>query len=111
MASLFDLKLSLLRFLGRRVPVRGRDRLIRWLENPALLRDHPFVDDFHGYRYPGNLKRFIDWSVFVYGAYSGHELKLLADLAAGLRREREGPVVAWDIGGNIGHHTLFLASV
>ena len=108
---MFDVKLSFLRFLGRRVPVRGRDRLIRCLEDPRQLHDYPFVEDFHGYRYPGNLKRLIDWSVFFYGAYSGHELTLLADLAAGLRREREGPVVAWDIGGNVGHHTLFLASV
>ena len=111
MSGLLDLKFSLLRSLGRRVPVRGRDWLIRQLENPDALRDYPFVEDFHGFRYPGNLKRFIDWSVYFYGAYSGHELTLLGDLVAGIRAERPGPVVAWDIGANIGHHTLFLASV
>jgi FkbM family methyltransferase len=111
MPGLLEWKFSLLRLLGRRVPVRGRDRLIRFLENPGLLRDYPFVEDFHGFRYPGNLKRFIDWSVYFYGAYSGHELTLLGDLATGIRAERDGPVVAWDIGANIGHHTLFLASV
>ena len=111
MSGLLACKFSLLRLLGRRVPLRGRDRLIRLLEDPRGMRDYPFVEDFHGFRYPGNLKRFIDWSVFFYGAYSGHELTLLGDLAAGMRAERQGPVVAWDIGANIGHHTLFLASV
>ena len=111
MSGLLQVKLSLLRALGRRLPVRGRDRLIRLLEDPARLRDHPFVEDFFGYRYPVNLKRFIDWSVFFYGAYSGHELSLLGDMAAAIRRTRQGPVVAWDIGANIGHHTLFLASL
>jgi FkbM family methyltransferase len=104
-------KFALLRLLGRRVPLRGRDRLIRLLEDPGGLRDFQFVEEFHGFAYPGNLKRFIDWSVFFYGAYSGHELTLLGDLAVGIRAERPGPLVAWDIGANIGHHTLFLASV
>ena len=111
MSGVLACKFALLRFLGRRVRLRGRDRLIRLLEDPGALRDFPFVENFHGFAYPGNLKRFIDWSVYFYGAYSGHELTLLGDLAAGVRAERSGPVVAWDIGANIGHHTLFLASV
>lgn len=111
MSGLFSLKLKLLRLLGRRVPVRGRNRLIRLLEDPSASRDYPFVEDFYGFRYPGNFARFIDWSVYFYGAYSGHELTLLGDLARGIRMERPGGVVAWDIGANLGHHSLFLASV
>jgi FkbM family methyltransferase len=111
MPGLFDLKLTLLRQLGRKVPLRGRHRIIKFLENSDKLRDYPFVEPFYGFRYPGNLKRSIDWMVFFYGAYSGHELSLLGDLVSGIRADRDGPVVAWDIGANVGHHSLFLSSV
>ena len=85
--------------------------MLRWLENPRDCRDFPFVEEFHGFRYPGNLARFIDWSVYFYGAYSGHELTLLKDLARGLRLDGVEKVVAWDIGANIGHHCLFMAGI
>ncbi len=111
MSGLLSLKFALLRALGRHVPIRGRDRLLRLLENPDSQRDFPFVEDFQGFRYPGNLKRFIDWSVYFYGGYSGHELTLLGDLARGLRSDGARGVVAWDIGANIGHHCLYMAGI
>ena len=33
--------------------------------------------DFFGSIYSGELNNFIDWSVYIYGAYSNNELQLL----------------------------------
>ena len=111
MANLLELKLAALRALGRHVHVRGRDRVIRWFEGPERLRDYPFEVEFHGLRYPGNLKRFIDWCVFFYGGYSGHELAVLGDVVGEVRRHRAGPLVAWDVGANVGQHSLLLSAI
>ena len=62
MLSLLEVKLSLQRQFG---PGGGRDRLILLREDPARLCEFPFVEDPLGCRYPGNLKRFSDWSVFL----------------------------------------------
>jgi FkbM family methyltransferase len=51
---------------------------------------------------------FIDWTVFYYGAYSVNELRLLAALADALRAHGK-PVSFFDVGANIGHHTLFMS--
>jgi FkbM family methyltransferase len=111
MYSLLGLKLRLLRAVGRNDLIWGRTRLIWKLEPPENVREYPFEVDFFGFRYPGNLKRFFDWSVYFLGAYSHHELLLLADVVAGVRGRASAPVVAWDIGANVGVHTLFLAGI
>jgi FkbM family methyltransferase len=54
------------------------------------------------------MKNFIDWSVFYYGAFAGHELQLLSALAGALRAQGK-PVNFYDVGANIGHHTLFMS--
>lgn len=101
------LALSALRLFGHQhwIPF-GRDRVLRLFCPPERQKSFPFEIDFFGHRYPGDLSNFIDWTVFFYGAYSHDELFLLRDLAGALR-EQGRPVVVYDIGANIGHHTLF----
>ncbi|GAB6041427.1 FkbM family methyltransferase [Endothiovibrio diazotrophicus] len=100
----------LARLIGRHLPpLRGKERLLRLLDDPDRCPDHPFEVAFHGMRYPGNLQRFIDWSVYYYGAYARHELTLLGDLIDRLEKRLGRRIVAYDIGANVGHHTLFLA--
>lgn len=111
MAGLLDLKLKVLRTIGRHLHVRGRDRVIRFFENPDNMRDLAFVESFHGLKYPGNFKRFIDWSVYFYGGYSGYELAALNDVVGEARKYRSEPLVAWDVGANVGHHALMLHGV
>ncbi|MBT5263687.1 MAG: FkbM family methyltransferase [Rhodospirillaceae bacterium] len=103
--------LMLLRALGRYVPLRGRDRIIRAFKDPDQMHDHSFVAEFFGMKYPGNLNRFIDWSVYFHGAYSRHELELLGDIARLLTVASGERPIAYDIGANVGHHALFLAGV
>lgn len=100
---------SILRFIGRQhwIPF-GRERILRLFCHPDRQRSYPFETDFFGFRYPGDLSNFIDWTVYFYGASSHDELFIIRDLAAALRKEGR-PVVVYDIGANIGHHTLFAA--
>src|SRR6185369_5603678 len=49
-----------------------------------------------------------DWCVFYYGAFQVHELRLLAAIADRLRAEGK-PVNFFDVGANIGHHSLFMS--
>lgn len=103
-----SLKQRVLRALARRPWLRGRDRVLRAFSNPDRQPDRLFETDFFGLSYSGNMANFIDWSVFYYGAFAIHELRLLAALADALRAQGK-PVNFYDVGANIGHHTLFMA--
>jgi len=78
------------------------------LLNPDHIKSEPFEVDFFGYRYTGDLSNSLDWQVYMLGAYAMHELSLLRDMSAALRTP--GSVLNfYDIGANIGHHTLFMS--
>jgi len=103
------MKREILRFVGHRHWLRGRDRLLRTFEHPDRQKPYPFTVDFFGKPYVGDLTNFIDWCVFYYGAFQVHELRLLAAIADRLRAEGK-PVNFFDVGANIGHHSLFMSS-
>jgi FkbM family methyltransferase len=101
-------KQQLLRFIGHQQWMRGRDRILRAFEHPDRQEPCLFETDFFGLNYTGNLANFIDWTVFYYGAFAIQELRLLAAIADALRA-RGQQVNFFDIGANIGHHTLYLS--
>jgi FkbM family methyltransferase len=103
------MKQQLLRFVGRQHWLRGRDRFLRTFSHPDHQKPHPFDTDFFGKSYTGNMANFIDWSVFYYGAFQLHEVRLLAAIADALRASGK-PVNFFDVGANIGHHSLFMSS-
>ena len=103
------MKQQLLRFVGRQHWLRGRDRILRTFSHPDHQKSHPFNTDFFGKSYSGNMANFIDWSVFYYGAFQLHEVRLLAAIADALRATGK-PLNFFDVGANIGHHTLFMSS-
>lgn len=96
-----------LRLVTHRRWLPGRWRLLKKLADPDTRKPYPFEVKFFGRSYSGNLTNFIDWSVFYFGAFSIYELLLLGDLADALRAQGK-PVNFFDIGANIGHHTLFM---
>lgn len=99
---------KLLRQLGHQEYLRFgvRDKVIRTLRNPDKISSNKFTVPFFGKMYTGNLNSFLDWSVYFYGAYSIEELRLISDLLEPI----EKPVV-FDVGANIGHHSLFISSL
>jgi FkbM family methyltransferase len=98
----------LLRFLGKQNWIRFgiRDRLVRRFCNPPTAPDKDFLVDFFDYKYRGNLRSYVDWRVFFYGAYSRQELEFCGQLL----RRFTNPVVL-DIGANVGHHSLFFSGL
>lgn len=96
-----------LRWLGHQRWLRYglRNRLLCLLRSPERAKPQRFEVPFAGFVYPGKLNRWIDWIVYYYGAYELDELELMRALLIG----RANPV-ALDIGANVGHHTLYLAS-
>jgi len=103
-----SLKQRTLRAIARQDWLRGRDRILRFFANPDLHQPEQFETDFFGIPYTGNLANFIDWTVFYYGGFSINELRLLGALADALRAQGK-PVNFFDVGANIGQHTLFMS--
>lgn len=96
-----------LRWLGHQRWLRYglRNRVLHWLRNPQTMPDERFEVPFVGFTYPGTMSRWIDWIVYFYGAYELDELELMRNLMAA-----HPNAVALDIGANVGHHALYLAS-
>lgn len=97
-----------LRRIGHQQWLRGRDRILRAFSHPDRQKPEPFDVDFFGLPYSGNMANFVDWTVFYYGAFAESELHLLATLANALRAQGK-PVNFFDVGANIGHHSLFMS--
>lgn len=97
----------ILRLLGRveLIPFGIRDRVIRSFVNPDTYQSYEFVTDFFRFKYKGNLNSYIDWAVYFYGAYSKLELFLLRDLVL----LKQDSCVVFDVGANVGNHSLFLS--
>ena len=83
-----------------------RDRLVRLLDNPNSQPECSFVVPFFGREYSGQFNCFIDWSVYYYGAYALGELMMMRDQL----KDCPKPVV-FDIGANIGHHSLYYSTI
>lgn len=109
----FPPRIRFLRWLGRQTWLpRGQDALLRATFDPDGGEHFYFEVDFFGRRYRGDLGHYLDWLVFCYGGAPLNELMLLKDLTTFLRRERHGAQVSfYDVGANIGHHSLFMSSL
>ena len=105
---MYPMKQQMLRFVGRRQWLRGRDRILRAFSHPDRQSSTLFETDFFGQSYTGKMTNFIDWSVFYYGAFQLHEIRLLGTIADALRTTGK-QVNFFDVGANIGHHTLFMS--
>jgi FkbM family methyltransferase len=86
------------------LPFGVRERLVSLFCPPEYSSPLPFEVDFFGFRYPGDLSRYLDWYVYFFGAYEEEILFLLRDLL----QERSGEVFV-DIGANVGQHALFMS--
>jgi hypothetical protein len=87
---------------------RGRGRLVMRFAGPGRVPPIPFTVPFFGMHYVGWLNDFVDWNVYFMGAYSPHELAFLADACRAIRLAR-GSVNCFDVGANVGQHSLFLS--
>jgi len=82
-----------------------KNRLARFVHNPDIAKGE-FEFEFYGLRYVGDFGNFFDWSAYYFGAYAENELCFFADVL----KDKPDSVVL-DIGGNIGHHSLYLSTI
>jgi FkbM family methyltransferase len=81
-----------------------RFRLLKLISNVLGLKDKNFEVDFFGKTYTGNLQNHIDFLTFFFGSY---ERGILAFLSNKILKP---DYVVFDIGANIGHHSLFFST-
>lgn len=87
------------------LPFGLRDRLVRRLADPDRMASRPFTCAFMGRCFVGNLSSYLDWHIYFYGIYERAILTLLIRLA----RSFPDKATFWDVGANVGIHTVALA--
>lgn len=97
---------SILRRIGHAgfLPFGLRNRIIRRFVNSRDKQSRPFTASFNGFTYRGDLNDSIDWHVYFFKEYESGYIRFLQKLA-----QQFTDTVFWDIGANVGHHTLFMA--
>jgi len=97
------------RFLWHRhgLPQRLLRYVYKRLAKQGAAPDFPFVKDFFGIRYQGNLNNNIDFNIYFYGAFEKPLLFFLRDTLHALPAKQ---AVFIDIGANVGQHSLFMAA-
>ncbi len=91
------------------VSLKYKKSAYRYLSRRGENHDLPFVSDFFGLRYEGNLANGIEFAIFYYGAFEKPLLFFLRDAAQILTVENKPALCFWDVGSNVGQHTLFMS--
>ena len=89
------------------IPPRLLRHLYKRLARAGSAPDIPFLTDFFGLSYKGNLNNNIDFNIYFYGAFEKPLLFFLRDILAVLA---EHEAVFVDIGANVGQHSLFMSA-
>lgn len=88
-------------------PARFRRFIYKRLSKLGQAPDSPFIRNFFGLQYHGNLNNNIDFNIYFYGAFEKPLLYFLRDTMTRLEKDQ---VVFVDIGANVGQHSLFMAA-
>jgi len=89
--------------------LRWKKSIYRHLQKHGNPPDGPFVADFFGLKWEGNLYNNVDFSVFYYGAFEKPLLYFMRDVAVNMRAEFDAPISFCDIGSNVGQHAVFMS--
>lgn len=109
MNSAVKVREKFLGYMGRhsRWPYPLLDVMFRWFIRPAVeMPDQQFECSHIAGRFRGNMSSHIDWHIYCRGGYDIAGLNAIRDAV------RDRPcTVAWDVGANVGNHTLFLSRI
>lgn len=96
----------LLRSIGNAAWLRLglRRRIVGTLYPAASSPSYPFTVDYHGFKYRGDIAVAQEWHVFFFGGYELKEAALMGDVLRAIPG-----ATAFDIGANLGGHTLLMA--
>jgi len=93
----------------RWLPLRFKKTAYKNLSRAGEIHDAPFEKDFFGLKYRGNLSNSIEFNIYYYGAFEKPLLFFLRDTLQNLRAECDSQAVFFDVGANIGQHSLFMS--
>ncbi len=104
-----SLKYRFYRFLWDRklIPASLTRNVYKRLSKLGDAPDCPFVKEFFGMQYHGNLNNNIDFNIYFYGAFEKPLLYFLRDTMTRLPAQ---PIMFIDIGANVGQHSLFMSA-
>ena len=87
-----------------------RKFLYRKLRQYGKVPDYPFLKDFYGLTYKGNLNNSIEANIYFYGAFEKPLLFFLRDVLKTISEETSKPIFM-DVGANVGQHSLFVSQL
>ena len=90
--------------------VAWRKLLYRKLRQYGKAPDYPFLKDFYGLKYKGNLNNSIEANIYFYGAFEKPLLFFLRDALRMITEDTPKPIFM-DIGANVGQHSLFVSQI
>ncbi|KJS07861.1 MAG: hypothetical protein VR73_07780 [Gammaproteobacteria bacterium BRH_c0] len=79
--------------------------LYKRMARRGIAPDYPFVTDFYGVTYRGNLSNNIDFNIYYYGAFEKSLLHFMGETLQNIAPE--GGVFV-DVGANVGQHSLYM---
>lgn len=97
---------------ARWLPLSARKSIYKKLADLDAAPDAPFVTDFFGLKYQGNLNNSIEFSLYYFGAFEKPLLFFMRDCLQALTANTKDSgidSVFCDIGANIGQHSLFMS--
>lgn len=92
------------------VNLRYKKAIYKKLCSYGDVPDAPFATNFYGLKYQGNLNNSVEFTLFYMGAFEKPLLFFLRDTMLNLKQSANGsPSNFFDIGANIGQHSLFMS--
>ena len=100
--------LKICQSIGRNpwLPLKLRRSIVKRIYPHKKSPDYTFSTDFYETIYTGNLRNWIDWNVFFFGAY---ELGLLNLFKKIMENGLSSKGIFVDVGANVGQHSIFLS--
>lgn len=93
---------NLISFFSRKFHPRGTRRILNWLFNPGKFRIKKTVQYDEDLMINLDTSSRVDWDIYFFGHYSKNEIDLI-------KRILKNDFIAFDVGANIGTHTLIMA--
>ncbi len=92
------------------IDLRYKKAIYKRLCSHGDVPDAPFTTNFFGLQYQGNLNNSVEFTLFYLGAFEKPLLFFLRDTLANLKNASpESQHNFFDIGANIGQHSLFMS--
>lgn len=91
------------------LPLRSKKSIYKRLCELGETPDAPFTTDFFGLTYQGNLNNSIEMHLYYNGAFEKPLLFFLRDCIQALKARSSAPAIFFDVGANIGQHSLFMS--